>query len=69
MIDQRLKRARPDILAADQPQPIDPLLVGQPDVLIADLSPFLYSPSPAALGPSKSLPMRAYPKSKICTGS
>ena len=31
MIDQRPERARPDILAADQPQPIDPLLVGQPE--------------------------------------
>jgi hypothetical protein len=30
MVDQRAERARPDILATDEPQPIDPLLVGQP---------------------------------------
>src|SRR5258707_1589442 len=29
MIDQRTKRARPDIVTADQPQPVDALLVGQ----------------------------------------
>src|SRR5258708_28913143 len=29
MIDQRTKRARPDIVTADQPQPVDALFVGQ----------------------------------------
>ena len=33
MIDQGAKRARPDILAADQPQPVDALLVGQANAL------------------------------------
>ena len=29
MIDQRTKRARPDIVGTDQPQPVDPLLAGE----------------------------------------
>src|SRR5450755_2204848 len=29
MIDQRTKGARPDIVRTDQPQPVDPLLVGE----------------------------------------
>ena len=29
MVDQRAKRARPDIVGADQPQPVDPLGVGE----------------------------------------
>jgi hypothetical protein len=35
----RHSTARPDILAADKPQPIDPLLVGKPYALIADFIP------------------------------
>ena len=31
-LEQRGEGARPDILAADQPQPVEPLLVGQSDV-------------------------------------
>jgi hypothetical protein len=49
LIDQRAERARPDILAANEPQPIDPLLVGQPDALAADFIPFSITHlSPAA---------------------
>jgi hypothetical protein len=40
MIDQRAERPRPDILAADEAEPIDPLLVGEPAPLIADFIPF-----------------------------
>jgi hypothetical protein len=40
MIDQRAERARSDILAANKAEPIDPLVVGQPDPLIADFIPF-----------------------------
>src|SRR5258705_13179062 len=29
MIDQRTKGARPDIVTADQPQPVDPLRLGE----------------------------------------
>jgi hypothetical protein len=36
----RHNTARPDILAADEAEPIDPLLVGQPDALVADFIPF-----------------------------
>jgi hypothetical protein len=31
MIDQRAKGARPDILAANKSQPVDPLLIAQRD--------------------------------------
>jgi hypothetical protein len=31
MINERAEGARPDILAADKPQPVEPLLVGPPD--------------------------------------
>jgi hypothetical protein len=30
MIEQRPKRARTDILTADEPQPVEPLLIRQP---------------------------------------
>jgi hypothetical protein len=33
LIDQRADGARPDILAANEPQPVEPLLVGQPDAV------------------------------------
>jgi hypothetical protein len=35
MVDQGAKRARPDILAANEPQPVDPLLIRQADGLRA----------------------------------
>jgi hypothetical protein len=38
---KRAERARSDIRAADEPQPVDPLLVGQADALPADFIPFL----------------------------
>jgi hypothetical protein len=38
MIDEGAKRARPDILAADQPQPIEPLVVAQTNVCIRQCS-------------------------------
>jgi hypothetical protein len=48
MIDQRAKRTRPNIRTANEAQPIDALLVGQPDALAADFIPF----SVAHLGPA-----------------
>jgi hypothetical protein len=32
MIDERAKRARPDVFAADQAQPVEPLVVAQTNV-------------------------------------
>ena len=33
LVEQRPEGARPDILAANEPQPVEPLLVGQPDAV------------------------------------
>ena len=46
MIDQRAKRARTDILAADEAQPVDPLLVRQADALLRSVT----SPPPGPDG-------------------
>ena len=40
MIEQRAEGPWSDILAADEAEPIDPLLVGEPHPLIADFIPF-----------------------------
>jgi hypothetical protein len=65
MIDRRAEGARPDMLAADKAKPIDPLLVGQADALVADFIPFSVDqlrPPPRTFLPP------AYPKSKMCGG-
>jgi hypothetical protein len=46
MIDKRPKRARADILAADEAQPVDPLLIRQ-----ADRFRFLAHPAPKTVSP------------------
>ena len=40
MIDQGAERARPDILAADEAQPVDPLLVGQANLASSCRPPY-----------------------------
>jgi hypothetical protein len=65
MIDQRAECARPDILAADEAEPIDPLLVGQPDALVADFIPFSVAHlRPTALAKTDALAAASLPEIK-----